>query len=143
MGAVSHTSIKTAYNSIDEAFPPVDCGIDPYGIFVVVQIRSAKNKTKGGIILAEASKETEKWNTQTAKVIAIGPVAFRDRETLEPWPEGKFPSVGDYVRVPKYGGDKWEVAVPGSDEPALFVIFKDREIMGKVTTDPLSFTAFV
>jgi hypothetical protein len=46
------------------------------------------------------------------------------------------------VRVPKYGGDRWEVPLPNG-ESALFVIFNDLDIIGKVEGDPLAIRAFI
>jgi co-chaperonin GroES (HSP10) len=93
----------------------------------------------------EETKETEKWNNQVAKVIAIGPLAFKKRDTLEPWPEGNWVEVGDYVRMPKWGGDRWEVVYgdPKLGETALFSIFNDHEVISKVTGDPLKVKAFL
>jgi hypothetical protein len=45
--------------------------------------------------------------------------------------------------VAKYGGDRWEVKVPDSDESAMFVIFNDLDIIGQVTCDPLAIRAFI
>jgi len=80
-----------------------------------------------------------------AKVIAIGPLAFKKRDTMEPWPEGSWCEVGDYLRVPKWGGDRWEVPVPGQaeEDPALFMILNDHEVIATVTGDPLAMRAFV
>ena len=80
-----------------------------------------------------------------AKVIAVGPLAFKKRDTMEPWPEGSWCEVGDYIRVPKWGGDRWEVAVPDQpdEDPALFAVFNDHEVITKVTCDPLTMRAFV
>ena len=92
-----------------KAFPDVNPGFEPFGSRVIVQLRKPKIRTSGGIILAEESIETEKWNTQIGKVRAVGSVAFRNRTTLELWPEGNWVKVGDYVRIPKFNQDKWEV----------------------------------
>lgn len=136
--------ITFGYASVDEAFPQADPGVEPYGSRVLVQIRSPKRKTAGGIILGAETKETELWNTQVAKVIHVGPLAFRNRNTLELWPEGAWAAVGDFVRVPRYGGDRWAVAVPSDDDTqAMFVIFNDMDIVGKVTGDPLAMRAFL
>ena len=135
--------VEYAYDSPDEAFPPVDPGVQPFGSRVVVQIRSPKKKTKGGIILTEDTIDTEMWNTQVAKVIAIGELAFKNRNTQEPWPEGSWCQPGDFVRVPKYGGDKWSVRYGDDDTEILFVIFNDLDLIGKVTGDPLAMKAFV
>jgi co-chaperonin GroES (HSP10) len=125
-----------------EAFPTADAGVQPFGSRVLVQIRTPKTKTASGIIIDNGSRDTEKWNTQVAKVVSHGPVAYRNRNTLEPWPEGGWAHPGDYVRVPKYGGDRWEVPLPDGST-ALFVIFNDLDIIGRVEGDPLAIRAFI
>lgn len=135
--------VEYAYASIDEAFPPVDPGVQPFGSRVVVQIRAPKKKTKGGIILTGDTQDTEMWNTQVAKVITVGELAFKNRNTQEAWPEGSWCQPGDFVRVPKYGGDKWSVRLGDDDAEILFVIFNDLDLIGKVTGDPLAMKAFV
>lgn len=129
------------------AFPSVDPGAKPLGGRILVQLRRTKKKTtSAGIILVEETKETEKWNNMVAKVIEIGPLAFKHRDTMQAWPEGSWCVPGDYIRVPKWGGDRWEVLIPGEDsleDPALFMILNDHEIIAKVTGDPLVMRAFV
>jgi co-chaperonin GroES (HSP10) len=129
------------------AFPSVDPGAKPLGGRILVQLRRAKKKaTKSGIILVAETKETEKWQNMVAKVIEIGPLAFRKRDSMEPWPEGSWCEAGDYIRVPKWGGDRWEVKVPGEDDledPALFMILNDHEVIAKVTGNPLEMKAFL
>jgi co-chaperonin GroES (HSP10) len=114
---------------------------------VLVQLRRTKRKaTSAGIILVEETKETEKWNNMVAKVIALGPLAFRNRDTMELWPEGTWCSEGNYIRVPKWGGDRWEVKVQGDDDfedPALFMILNDHEVIAVLTGDPLAVKAFI
>lgn len=130
-------------NPLDEAFPSVDPGVEPYGSRILVQIRSPKTKSAGGIILTSDTKETEKWNTQIAKVIAVGPLAFRNRETLVAWAEGAWCKPGEFVRVAKYGGDRFEVGFGPGEDKAMFVIYNDLDIIGKVTGDPLAVKAFI
>jgi len=135
--------VTTTYeNALDEAFPAVNAGVRPYGSRVLVQIRSPKKKSAGGIIIDTGSRDTEKWNTQIAKVIAIGPLAFHNRDTMQPWPEGAWAKVGDYIRVAKYGGDRWEVPLE-DNEAALFVMFNDLDLLGEVIGDPLAIRAFI
>ena len=132
---------------IDWAFPVVDPGAKPLGGRILVQLRRTKKKaTSAGIILVEETKETEKWNNMVAKVLMIGPLAFKNRDTMESWPEGSWVNVGDYIRVPKWGGDRWEVKVPGDDDiedPALFRVLNDHEIIAILTGDPLAMKAFL
>ena len=133
---------ETYKDAMEEAFPAADAGVQPFGSRVLVQIRTPKQKTASGIIIDTGSRDTEKWNTQVAKVISIGPLAYRNRNTMDAWPEGSWAHPGDYVRVPKYGGDRWEVPLPNG-ESALFVIFNDLDIIGKVEGDPLAIRAFI
>ena len=129
------------------AFPSVDPGAKPLGGRLLVQLRrTTKKATSMGIILVEETKETEKWQNMVAKVIEIGPLAFKHRDTMLGWPEGSWCTEGDFIRVPKWGGDRWEVKVPGEDEnedPALFMVLNDHEVIAKLTGDPLAMRAFL
>ncbi len=133
---------KTCENALEMAFPDADPGVQPFGSRVLVQIRNPRQKTVGGILIDIGSQETEKWNTQVAKVVSVGPLAFKNRDTMKPWPEGDWCKEGDFVRVPKYGGDRWEVDL-GDKGVAMYVIFNDLDIVGRVTTDPLKIRAFI
>ena len=144
---MNDTTVASTEADLAWAFPSVDPGAKPLGGRILVQLRRTKKKaTSAGIILVEETKETEKWNNMVAKVIAIGPLAFKNRDTMQSWPEGSWCSVGDYIRVPKWGGDRWEVKVPGEDDledPALFMILNDHEVIATVTGDPLAMKAFL
>lgn len=140
--------VDFSYKGVDEAFPPCDPGVQPFGSRVLLQIRSPKKKTKGGIILPDEARETEHYNTQTAKVLACGPLAFKNRSTGEKWPEGAWAEPGDFVRIPRYGGDRWSVKPTNFDpngdvEEAIVVIFNDLDLLAKVTGDPLAVKAFL
>lgn len=128
------------------AFPEVHAGQAPFGGRVIVQLRRIK-KSAGKIILVEETKENEKWNNMIGKVVAIGPLAFKNRDTMASWPEGSWAQVGDYVRVPRWGGDRWERFVSteenGDLNPVLFMTINDHELIARVTDDPLSFKAYV
>ena len=140
----SDESLPSA-DELSWAFPDVKPGQSPFGGRVIVQLRRIKQKTAGRIILVEETKENEKWNNMIGKVVAIGPLAFKNRETMASWPEGSWAEIGDYVRVPKWGGDRWERAAPGDDDedPVLFMTINDHELIAKVTDNPLSFKAFI
>ena len=135
--------VEFSYADVDEAFPPCDPGVVPFGSRVLVQVRSPKTKTKGGIILTAETRETDAWNTQVAKVLSVGDLAFKNRNTQEPWPEGSWCQPGDFVRVPKYGGDRWTVKTDDGEGEALVVIFNDLDLIGRVTGDPLAVKAFI
>lgn len=130
-------------SEIEDAFPKIDFGIIPTGSRVLVQIRRPKTKI-GSILLSEYSKDAELDNTQVAKVIAVGPLAFRSRNTMELWPEGAWYKEGDYVFVPKYAGSRWRRDLPNQKgEKVEFVIFNDLDIVGLVTINPLDVQAYI
>lgn len=101
--------------ALERVFPNVDPGVYPFGTRVLVQLRLERSQSRGGIALVQETKDTERWNEAVAQIIALGPLAFRKRDTLQPWAEGMWAEVGDFVRVPKFGGDRWEVAVDDQD----------------------------
>lgn len=144
---ISQAALKvvadTSYTEeeIAEAFPDIDPGVDPFGSRLVVQLRSAKSKSKGGIIMVSETQDAEKWNTQVAKVRKVGPLSFHNRDTMEPWPEPAWCKVGDYVRVPKYLQDRWEVQ--HGDNLVLFMIVNDLDLLAKLTCNPLEVKAYI
>lgn len=121
-----------AFSSLEEAFPKADPGLTPFGSNILIQMRTPRTKTEGGIIIPDEARETDHWNTQVGKLVAVGPMAFHNRDTGLPWPEGAWAEIGEYVRVPKYGGDRWWVDAEGPDKKALFVVFTDLDLIGRV-----------
>jgi len=124
-------------NALQEAFPEVDPGVHPLGTRVLVQIRLVKSKTSAGILLHTDTKDFNKVNTQLGRVLRVGPISFRNRETGQLWPEGVWAKPGDYIRLPRYGGDRFERPLPGTEDKVLFAIFQDHEIIARV--DPEAF----
>ena len=130
--------------SIESAFPNADPGMKPVGSRVLVQLRKPKKKTSGGIILSDDSRDAERDNTQVAKVISVGSLAFKKRDTLESWPEGEWCKVGEYIRVPKYAPERWDVRTGnGVDDFTTFMIVRDTDVIGVVTGDPTTTVAYV
>lgn len=125
-----------------EAFPAVTPGVKPLGNRVLVQLRVVKKKSAGGIILVDETKETEKANTAVAMLLALGPLAFRKRDTMEPWPEGVWASPGDFVRVPRWGGDRISKLLEDGSE-VVFVILNDHELIASIEGNPLEIRGYV
>ena len=128
---------------LQDAFPVVDPGALPLGARVLVQMRLPKKRlSPGGIILAEETRDTEKAQNPIGKVVAIGPLAFKKRDTMESWPEGSWCEIGDFVRVPRWTGDRWEVQID-KETKVEFMLMNDHEVIAKLTCDPLTMRAFV
>jgi len=136
---------KSGYGSLEEAFPHADPNFKPVGNKILLQIRTPKKRSAGGIMLVEETRETDRWQSQVAKVISLGPVAFCNRTSMAKWPEGAWCEPGQFVRAPLYGGDRWYQKVNPEDvnsEDAIFLVIKDTDVIGLVP-DPLSVIAFI
>ena len=139
-------SVVSQQSTVNKFFPKVDPGVKPFGSRVLVQIRAARSVSNGGIILTDSAKDTERDNTQVAMVLAIGPLAYKNRNTMASWPEGSWCEPGQFVFVPKYGGIRFELKVPADvesyDDAVQFAIIDDLNVIGAVD-DPSAFKAFV
>ena len=115
-----------------ECFPVIDPGIEVAGDRVLVQLRREKTTSKGGIILVDETKQTLRFNETVAKVVQIGPLAYKNLEDLSPWIEGPWCKVGDLVRTIKYGGDRFVVNPDDEGAPVVFITLQAREIISKI-----------
>jgi len=127
--------------SLEEAFPDVNPGMTPLGERVLLQIRNEPTKTKSGLVISLNAQATMGDNCQVAKVVALGQLAFKNRSTGESWKEGAWYKVGDYVRVPKYLGDRYTIKV-SEDVKAEFTMLKDHEVLG-IVHDPLAMRGYM
>lgn len=129
--------------TLEEAWPKVEPLITPLGNQVLVQMRVSKRKSSGGILLPDDTRDTDSSMVRVAKVLAIGPIAYKNRDDQRPWPEGAWVSVGDYVRVPSYAGvDAWRVFYTEKDS-VQFGMFNDYDIKGRISGDPLDVVDYV
>lgn len=129
--------------TIEQAFPDVDPLIDPLGNQVLVQMRRPKLMSAGGIALTEESKDFDSSMVRVAKVIAMGPIAFKNRNEMTPWPEGAWVELGQYVRVPSYAGvDAWRIFY-SETESVQFAMFNDYDMKGRIKGDPLAVVDYV
>lgn len=144
MGAPSQSfmPVVTMSGTLEEAFPDVDPNFQPFGSLVLLQVRVAKRKVSkdSKVELPDEVVATIQANTQVAKVISYGPLAFCNRNTGEKWPEGAWAHPGEYIRIPKYAGDRWEVK--HGDGVVTFVLLRDLELSGRVPR-PLDVVAYV
>ena len=115
-----------------ECFPIIDPGVEVAGDRVLVQLRREKTISKGGIILVDETKQTLRFNETVAKVIQVGPLAYKSPDNLEPWIEGPWCKEGDLVRTIKYGGDRFVVNPDDDGAPVVFITIQAREIISRI-----------
>jgi chaperonin GroES len=93
-------------------------GITPVDLKVLVKPDPVEEMTKGGIILADTSKEKAKYAGTKATLVAIGPNAFKE------WGSKNGLSVGDRVLFAQYSGARQKGA-DGED----YIIMNDQDII--------------
>ena len=118
--------------SEEECFPVIDHGVDVAGDRVLVQLRRQKVKSKGVIIFVDETQQTLKFNETVAKVVQVGPLAYKSPDTLEPWIEGAWCKEGDLVRTIKYGGDRFVVDPSDDGGSVVFITLQAREIISRI-----------
>ena len=139
---MSHYAVERAESTtIEQYFPRLNPTITPLGARVLVQLVLIKKTTASGLVLVEETRDTERANTAVARVIKIGPLAFRKRDTMEPWPEGIWVKEGDFVRVPRWGGDR--ISFPYNNEDVTFAILNDHELIARIDGDPLMIKGYI
>ena len=113
-------------------FPEVDCGREPLGNKITVQLKYVPRKV-GNIILAGDTQDFNKNSTIVCKVIKTGQIAYRDRSSGETWKEGAWCSIGDIVLMPRYGGyNRVEIPVLGTEDTVVVATYNDYEVVDKV-----------
>lgn len=110
-------------------FPEVEPGQAPTGYKILIQIRVVPEKTKGGLIITQDTRDADQIVTTVGKVVAVGPAAYRDRATGREWIGAPWCKVGDYVRVPKYAGVDFRV----NDAP--FRYYNDEDVIAILTEE--------
>ena len=91
--------------------------IRPLADRIVIKMTESEETTKGGLILAAASKE----KPQIAEVVAVGPGGVVDGEKVE-----MYLKVGDKVLLSKYAGT--EVKVDNTE----YTILRQSEVLAIV-----------
>lgn len=102
-------------------------GIKPMEYNVLVKPSEVEAKTKGGIILADETKEKEQFGRMEGTLVAVSPLAF----SFADWPEGaEKPQPGQTVLFSRYQGTE----ITGRDG-AKYWLMKDQSIAGVMTDE--------
>ena len=78
----------------------------PTGWLIMVLPYKMKEKTKGGIVLAETTLEKQQVASQCGLVLAMGPQCYKDKER---YPEGPWCKVNDWVMFARYAGSRIKI----------------------------------
>lgn len=129
--------------SMEELFPPVDPQFEPFGGRVLFQMRRVLSKSRGGLYLPEEAKLNESWNVNVARLLRLGPLAFKSRRDGTEWAEGAWASVGDFVMVPRYEVERQSVDPGDGLGPVIIGMCNDAQLLGKFTGDPRAVKAYI
>ena len=78
----------------------------PTGWRMLVLPFKMKEKTKGGVILAEDTLERQQVASQVGLVMAMGPQCYKDKEM---YPEGPWCKEKDWVMFARYAGSRIKI----------------------------------
>jgi chaperonin GroES len=78
----------------------------PTGWRMLVLPFKIKEKTKGGLVLAETTLEKQQVASQVGLVMAMGPDCYRDKER---YPDGPWCKEKDWVMFARYAGSRIKI----------------------------------
>ena len=96
---------------------------EPSGWRILVLPFTPKEKTKGGIIIAQESLEKLRIATNCGYVIKLGPLAYHDKEKF---PTGPWCKKGEWVIFARYAGSR--LPIEGGEVRLL----NDDEVLGTI-----------
>jgi hypothetical protein len=118
---------------VKEHFPEVDSGREPCGNKITVQLQLIKKKV-GSILLSSDTQDFNKNSTVVCRVVKVGHIAYKDRNSGDNWKEGAWCEIGDIVLMPRWGGNN-RVEIPLPDDPdhsVIFATYNDFEVVDKI-----------
>ena len=106
---------------------------EPVGYRILVLPFTPKEKTKGGIIIAQESLDKARIATNCGYVVKMGPMAYGDKEKF---PTGAWCKQGDWVIFARYAGSR--LPIEGGEVRLL----NDDEVLGTIK-DPESVLHYI
>ena len=102
--------------------PVVDQLPEPSGWRILVLPFTPKEKTKGGLIIAQESLDRLRIATNCGYVLKMGPLAYKDKDKFEdPWCKK-----GDWVIFARYAGSRLPI------EGGEIRLLNDDEVLGTI-----------
>ena len=95
----------------------------PSGWRLLVLPFTPREKTKGGILIAQESLDKLRIATNCGYVLSMGPLAYQDKEK---YPTGPWCKVGEWVIFARYAGSRLPI------EGGEVRILNDDEVLGTI-----------
>jgi co-chaperonin GroES (HSP10) len=133
MSKLSNEEIHNIY------YPKIEIGMEPQGSNLLIQLQYTPKSTASGIVLPEELRDTESYEATIGKVIAIGPLAYKERNFKEnklvDYPEGSWCVIGDIVYISRNGHRIKKMAAELNNEAIHFVLCRDEDILCIISSD--------
>lgn len=100
-------------------------GVQPLDLRVVVRPDKAQDRTAGGIILPDQTRDADKFAAQKGTLVAVGENAWEEAAARSA--AFQAPQPGDRVMIGKYAGTRFN-GVDGED----YVLMNDIDIIGRL-----------
>ncbi len=101
--------------------------IQPCGYHVLIEMRKVEEKSAGGILLGQSEVNREQAAMPIGKILAFGPVCYKNHESGISSASEWGVAIGDYVQFPSHTYMK----VAGKEHANLVYVL-DYDIKGKV-----------
>jgi len=119
-GKTGHDSIPTSPEGIKEYLKVIP---EPVGYRLLIRPYQPAAKTKGGLHLADTTRETIQMTTVVGVVIKMGDMCFKDKDKF---PNGPWCKLGQFVVYGRYSGARFQTKF-GEHR-----ILNDDEIIGTI-----------
>lgn len=106
-----------------------DLPLAPCGWYLLVEERRVANKTAGGILLATATQDAERYLTTTGTVVAMGDGCY----THASFNGSRWCELGDTVLFHKHAGYRIELKSDDPDDAPRFRLLKDSDVFACVS----------
>jgi len=101
----------------------------PTGYRILIIPEGVAKQSKGGIYLADSTKQTQDLASVVGYVVALGPDAYKDGDK---YPEGAWCKAGDYIIFGRYAGAKITMHGDTPDEDLSLRLLNDDEVLAVV-----------
>jgi len=96
----------------------------PTGWRILILPFKGKEKTAGGIILADSTLEQQQVSTQVGYVLKVGPLAYKDTEKV---PDGPWSQEREWVMFARYSGSRFNI------DGGAVRILNDDEVLARIS----------
>ncbi len=79
---------------------------EPSGYKILIALPEVDEKTEGGIIKAQQTKQLEEVGSIVGFVMKLGPDAYQDKEKF---PNGPYCKEGDFILMRSYSGTRFSI----------------------------------